>query len=141
VTRQVPPEAVSLGALKAAADDREVEAVCKRCGNSLGHYWAGRRVSDGQVILAEPGTVTRLGSPAGYLYEPGSFTRTAKPGSPTPVRGPRTQAGVSIEEYAGRSYVRIRCGCWGSHPPKLSVERLAAKPVTIRPDGSLVVAL
>jgi len=123
VGRQGPAAALYLEQM-AGFRDWPAEAVCGLCGRSLGRYIAGRRESDGQVILAESG----------------SFTRSDRPGGNRGlVRGPRTQAGLSIEEFAGRGYIRIRCGCGRNE--KLSLGKLGRLAVTIRRDGSLLVTL
>jgi hypothetical protein len=114
--------------MAAATQDVAVDVVCELCGADLGRYFAGRRLSDGAIILAEPGSFTRV---------PLADVRGAKRHL---VRGPRTQVGLYPEKFAGREYLRKRCLCEAGSSVKRTYEKTRELPVTPRDDGFFILA-
>jgi hypothetical protein len=110
--------------------DVDVEAICSRCGSSLGAYVAYRRPQD------EPEGPVLLSGQRGGMGR----ARTHDPSSPRGWRGSRTQRRLAVEAWSEgldqKEYVRKICDCGANE--KHLVERVGLLPVTRRTDGTVV---
>jgi len=110
---------------------REIEVVCHRCGDSLGRYHAS---------VAEEGPPYVTLQSIGGLMSTTRSTRSIHPDPRSEKRdnGPRSQRGLRAETWDRTTYLRKHCTC-GSNE-KRRADQLGAQPVTVRSDGSVVMA-
>jgi hypothetical protein len=110
-------------------DGVEVEAVCARCGESLGRYWAGQH---------DPGDPVSLVGVRGGMSK---FMSIHPVPGVKKLLGRRTQRGLRVETWGEAEYVRKYCTCPANEKRCIYPGRgLDDMPVTIRPDGTIVLA-